>query len=165
MDAAQVKTFCDIAAQLIVPLATYAGTEVDDSSPADDTLVRQLRVAGGAINDALSQVARLTPPTPPPMPPADDVARARDGAMTDGDIRAIADRILLKVVQDHPDVASEIAALLLSEILGACLFGGGDEGEVDDFVAAINLKLAEIALHHGAASTWHLVPAEPPKRH
>jgi hypothetical protein len=70
MDAAQVKTFCDTAARLIVPLGTYAGTEVDDRSPADDALVRQLRVAGGAINDALNQVARLTPPTPPPMPPA-----------------------------------------------------------------------------------------------
>ena len=43
MDAAQVKTFCDIAAQLIVPLATYAGTEVAQRKPADDTLVRQRR--------------------------------------------------------------------------------------------------------------------------
>jgi hypothetical protein len=68
MDAAQVKTFCDVVAQLIVPLGTYAGTEVGERKAADDALVRQLRVAGGAINDALSQVARLTPPTPPPMP-------------------------------------------------------------------------------------------------
>jgi hypothetical protein len=69
MDANQVKTFCDVVAQLIVPLGTYAATDVADRSPADDALVRQLRVAGGAINDALSQVARLTPPTPPPLPP------------------------------------------------------------------------------------------------
>jgi hypothetical protein len=69
MDAAQVKTFCDIAAQLIEPLGTYAAIEVVQRDPADDALVRQLRVAGGAINDALSQVARLTPPVPPPMPP------------------------------------------------------------------------------------------------
>ena len=69
LDANQVKLFCDVASQLIVPLAGYAGTEVAQRSPGDDALVRQLRVAGGAINDALSQVARLTPPTPPPLPP------------------------------------------------------------------------------------------------
>jgi hypothetical protein len=69
MDADQVRKFCDIAAQLIVPLATYAGTEPGRRDSNDDVLVRQLRVAGGAINDALSQVARLTPPIPPPMPP------------------------------------------------------------------------------------------------
>jgi hypothetical protein len=51
-----------------VPLATYAGTEPGQRKPAYDVLVRQLRVAGGAINDALNQVARLTPPVPPPMP-------------------------------------------------------------------------------------------------
>jgi hypothetical protein len=70
MDANQVKMFCDVVAQLIGPLANYAGGEVAERKPADDALVRQLRVAGGAINDALNQVARLTPPPPPPMPPA-----------------------------------------------------------------------------------------------
>jgi hypothetical protein len=84
--------------------------------------------------------------------------------MTTDDLRAIADRILLKVVQDHPDVASEIAALLLTEILGTCLFGG-DQAEVDEFVLAVNVKLAEIALHHGAPSTFRLAPAEAPLRH
>ena len=84
--------------------------------------------------------------------------------MTTDDLRAISDRILLKVVQDHPDVASEIAALLLSEILGTCLFGG-DQGEVDEFVLAVNVKLAEIALHHHEGASWKLVPAETPKRH
>jgi hypothetical protein len=69
MDAELVTKFCDIAAQLIVPLSAYAATEVAQRDPADDALVRQLRVAGGAINDALNQVARLTPPAPPPMPP------------------------------------------------------------------------------------------------
>jgi hypothetical protein len=69
MDAAQVKTFCDVVAQLIVPLATYAGTEPSQRDSNDDVLVRQLRVAGGAVTDALSQVARLTPPVSPPMPP------------------------------------------------------------------------------------------------
>jgi hypothetical protein len=84
--------------------------------------------------------------------------------MTTDDLRAIVDRILLKVVQEHPDVASEIAALLLSEILGTCLFGG-DQDEVNDFVLAVNVKLAEIALHHHEGASWKLVPAEPPRRH
>jgi hypothetical protein len=69
MDANQVKTFCDVAATLLVPLGEYAATAPAERKPSDDALVRQLRVAGGAINDALSQVARLTPPIPPPMPP------------------------------------------------------------------------------------------------
>jgi hypothetical protein len=69
MDAAQVKTFCDIAAQHLVPLSTYAATEVAERKPADDALVRQLRVAGAAIKDALNTVARLSPPMPP-MPSA-----------------------------------------------------------------------------------------------
>jgi hypothetical protein len=81
------------------------------------------------------------------------------------ELRGIVDRILLKVVRDHPDVASEIAALLLSEILGACLFGGGDEAEVRAFVDALNVKLCEIGLHHNAHSTWHLTPARTPLRH
>jgi hypothetical protein len=69
MDAGLVNKFCDIAAALVVPLATYAGTEVGARGPADVALVAQLRVAGAAINEALSQVARLTPPIAPPMPP------------------------------------------------------------------------------------------------
>lgn len=69
LDSNQVKLFCDVVAGLIVPLATYGGTDPQQRNAADDSLVRQLRVAGGAINDALSQVARLTPPVPPPMPP------------------------------------------------------------------------------------------------
>ena len=72
LDRNQVETFCAVAAQLIVPLATYGGTLPAERDPADDALVNQLRVAGGAINDALNQVARLTPPKPqmPPPPPA-----------------------------------------------------------------------------------------------
>jgi hypothetical protein len=72
LDANQVELFCDVVAKLIVPLANHAGTEVAQRNPADEALVRQLRVAGGAINDALSQVARLTPPSPPPLPPRPD---------------------------------------------------------------------------------------------
>jgi hypothetical protein len=71
MNAELVTKFCDITAQLIVPLGTYASTEVAQRDPLDTELVHQLRVAGGAINEALNQVARLTPPALPPMrPPA-----------------------------------------------------------------------------------------------
>jgi hypothetical protein len=69
MDRNQVQMFCDVVAQLIGPLAAHAGVDARERDPNDEALVRQLRVAGGAINDALSQVARLTPPQPPPMPP------------------------------------------------------------------------------------------------
>jgi hypothetical protein len=69
MDAHLVQKFCDIAAELIVPLGTYAGTEVGERKPSDDALVSQLRVAGAAINEALSHVARLTPPIAPPVMP------------------------------------------------------------------------------------------------
>ena len=69
MDQNQVDLFCNVVAGLITPLVTYAATDPGQRKPADDALVRQLRVAGGAINDALQQVARLTPPQPPPMPP------------------------------------------------------------------------------------------------
>ena len=53
---------------------------------------------------------------------------------------------------------------MLSEILAVGLFGG-DQDEVDEFVLAVNVKLAEIALHHGAATSWRLVQADPPRRH
>jgi hypothetical protein len=39
MDANQVKTFCDVVGQLIVPLSTYAGVEPGKRDPADDVLV------------------------------------------------------------------------------------------------------------------------------
>jgi hypothetical protein len=61
MDANQVEKFCDVVAQLIVPLATFAGTAPGERDPTDE--------ADGAINDALSQVARLTPPIAPPVMP------------------------------------------------------------------------------------------------
>ena len=70
MDAAQVKTFCDVVAPLIVPLSTYATTEVVQRTPADDSLVRQLRVSASAIANVLDALARMLPP---PMPAAPNV--------------------------------------------------------------------------------------------
>jgi hypothetical protein len=84
--------------------------------------------------------------------------------MTHADLRAAAQRIVEAMVRDHPAEAAVLASLLLSELLSIGLFGG-DEGEVDEFVLAVNVKLSEVALHHGAPSTWRLVPAETPKRH
>ena len=84
--------------------------------------------------------------------------------MTADDLHAVAQRIVEKMIAEHPAEAATLASLVLSEILAVGLFGG-DQDEVDEFVLAVNVKLAEIALHHGAPSTWRLVPAEPPKRH
>jgi hypothetical protein len=60
------------------------------------------------------------------------------------------------MVIEHPAEAAALASLVLSEILAVGLFGG-DEGEVGEFVDALNVKLSEVALHHGAPSTWRLV--------
>lgn len=84
--------------------------------------------------------------------------------MTDGDIRAIAHRMLERMVIEHPAEAAALASLVLSEILAVGLFGG-DQDEVSEFVAAVNVKLAEIALHHDKGASWKLVPAETPKWH
>ena len=69
MDAGQVKTFCDTAAQLLTQVGEYASADIKDHKPADDALVRQLRVAVSALSNAMMEVARMTPPPMPPMPP------------------------------------------------------------------------------------------------
>jgi hypothetical protein len=84
--------------------------------------------------------------------------------VTDDDLRVIAHEIVERLVLDHPAAAAQIAALVLSEILAVALFGG-DESEIAAFAEAVNTKLDEIALHHGAPSSWQLVPADPPRRH
>jgi hypothetical protein len=84
--------------------------------------------------------------------------------MTTDDLRAVASRIVEKIVREHPAEAATLASLVLSEILAAGLFGG-DEVEVEEFVAAVNIKVEEIALNHGAATSWRLVRAERPRRH
>ncbi len=84
--------------------------------------------------------------------------------MTTADLRAVAHRIVERMVIYHPAEATVLASLVLSEILAVGLFGG-DEAEVDEFVSALNVKLCEVVLHHGAPSTWRLVSAETPRRH
>jgi hypothetical protein len=85
--------------------------------------------------------------------------------MTDGDIRAVAHRIVERMVIEHPAEAAVLASLVLSEILAAGLFGG-DEAEVDEFVTAVNVKVNEICLNRGAATSWQLVRCDhPPRRH
>jgi hypothetical protein len=79
--------------------------------------------------------------------------------MTTDDLRAIAHRIVERMVIEHPAEAATLASLVLSEILAVGLFGG-DEAEAGEFASALNVKLCEVALHHGAPSTWHLVRAE-----
>ena len=68
MDSGQVKTFCDAAAQLLPQIGAYAAAPNAEHSADDDGLVRQLRVAASAINNALMEVSRMTPPPMPPMP-------------------------------------------------------------------------------------------------
>jgi hypothetical protein len=84
-------------------------------------------------------------------------------AMTNN-LRAVAHRIVERMVIEHPAEAATIASLVVSEILAVGLFGG-DEAEVAEFVAAVNIKVDEIALNRGAATSWRLVRAERPARH
>ena len=74
MDADQVKTFCDAAAQLLPQLGEYASTAHDKRKPDDDALVRQLRIAAAALANVMIEVARMTPPPIPPRPPAPTTA-------------------------------------------------------------------------------------------
>jgi hypothetical protein len=69
LDPETVKTLCDTVGKLIVPLASHAALQPAERKPADDALIRQLSVAGGALHDALNTVARFTPMMMPPMPP------------------------------------------------------------------------------------------------
>jgi hypothetical protein len=80
-------------------------------------------------------------------------------------LRTAAQRIVETMVTEHPAEAAVLASLVLSEILAVGLFGAGDQSEVDEFVLAVNTKIAEIALNRGAGRSWELVPAAPPRRH
>ena len=69
MDSGTVTAFCDIAHQLLPALGAYASIEAAQRNPEDDALIRQLRVAAGAINMALMEVPRFQPPPMPQMMP------------------------------------------------------------------------------------------------
>jgi hypothetical protein len=84
--------------------------------------------------------------------------------MTTDDLRAAAQRIIERMVHEHPNEAVVLASLVLSKILSACLFGD-DEAGITAFADAINTKLGEIALAVDAASSWKIVRAEPLRRH
>ena len=64
MDAGTVKTFCDAAVQLLPALGEYASLEASQRTPEDEALIRQLRVAAGALANALMEVPRQQPPMP-----------------------------------------------------------------------------------------------------
>jgi hypothetical protein len=68
MDANQVETICAGAAQLLPALVAYASIEASQRDPEDEALIRQLRVAAGALHMALMEVPRQSPPMPMPMP-------------------------------------------------------------------------------------------------
>jgi hypothetical protein len=84
--------------------------------------------------------------------------------MTTDDLRAVAQRIVERMLIEHPAEAAMLASLVLSEILAVGLFSG-EEGEITAFAEAVNTKLSEIALNRGAAMSWRLVRSEPPHRH
>ena len=69
MDTNQVKTFCDAAHQLLPALGAYASIEASERKPEDEALIRQLRVAAGALAHALMEVSRMVPPPMQPPPP------------------------------------------------------------------------------------------------
>jgi hypothetical protein len=81
--------------------------------------------------------------------------------MTTNDLRAVAHRIVVAMVKDHPAEAAVIASFVLSEILAIGLHADGDPADVAAFVAAINARLGEIALWCGASRAWQLVPCDP----
>ena len=54
------------AAQLRPALGADVSTEAGKRTLGDDALVRQLHVAAGALNMALMEVPRLSPPMPKP---------------------------------------------------------------------------------------------------
>ena len=64
------------------------------------------------------------------------------------------------MVREHPAVASDIATVLLSEILSVGLHGAGDDVAVGAFVLAINERLTSIAAHHGSARRWKLIAVD-----
>lgn len=72
----------------------------------------------------------------------------------------LARRILESVARKYPDVASDIAAVLLVEILAIGLHGAGDEVAVGSFVQAINDRLTLIAAHCGSARQWKLIAVD-----
>lgn len=90
--------------------------------------------------------------------------RRRIDPLTTDDLRAIAQRIVERMVREHPDEAAILASLVLSEILSLGLFDD-DEAGVTAFAEAINGKLGKIALAVDAPASWQLVRAEPPRRH
>lgn len=90
--------------------------------------------------------------------------RRRIDPLTTDDLRAVAQRIVERMVREHPDEAAILTSLVLSEILSLGLFDD-DEAEVTAFAETINGKLGEIALAVDAPASWQLVRAERPRRH
>ena len=60
MDSGTVKTVTDAVALLVPALIHLASIPSDQRSP-DEALIRQLRVAAGALNSALMEVPRQLP--------------------------------------------------------------------------------------------------------
>ena len=80
--------------------------------------------------------------------------------MTPDELQAAAHRILETVAREHPTEASDIAAVLLVEILAVGLHGAEDEVAVGAFVLAVNSRLAQVAARHGSTRRWKLTAVD-----
>ena len=70
MDSGTVKTFTDAAGMLLPALVQFASIPNDQRTAEDEAMIRQLRVAAGALAHALMEVPRQQPPMPAfPRPP------------------------------------------------------------------------------------------------
>ncbi|SEP47930.1 hypothetical protein SAMN02990966_06936 [Rhodospirillales bacterium URHD0017] len=84
--------------------------------------------------------------------------------MTD-DLQAAAHQIVEAIARDFPAEAAAVASLVLVDILAVGLHGeDNDSAATAAFVAAVNFKLGEVALHYGADSAWRLTPCDVPTR-
>jgi hypothetical protein len=76
MDSRTVKTFTDAVSYLLPALVQFASIANDQRTPEDEAMIRQLRVAAGALAHALMEVPRQQPPMPPQpaiQPPSPNV--------------------------------------------------------------------------------------------
>jgi hypothetical protein len=70
LDSGTVKTIVDAAHYLVPALGALVAQDAAQRTPEDEALIRQLRVAIGALNMALMEVPRAPPPLVQPPQPA-----------------------------------------------------------------------------------------------
>lgn len=82
--------------------------------------------------------------------------------MTTNGLEAAAKYLFEELMRRHPAQAAALATLILHELLAVTLHGEDSApADVDVFVAALNARLAAMALEHGADRAWQLVAVDP----